>query len=210
MQVLLAGNASRSKIVQGFFGLQGANDPLQALQSRTDEFVTRLFGEHAPVFTVHAPLPPDETDVYRPTGKTGVALGLLRLCPGSPTLVIHHAERNLAGDAPFLHYVGRIRLGQFHVCLPQGAPYQKWLELGPVRERVFVLVHSQQRRAHLGEMKEGDIGLQQKRIDLAGNCTGLRVYGRAVSPHEIDLCTAASANAAESGQIENLRRIKLG
>jgi len=31
-----------------------------------------------------------------------------------------------------------------------------------------------------------------------------------VSPHEIDLCTAASAVAAENGQIENLHRIRLG
>jgi len=237
VQVLLAGNASRSSIVQGFFGLLGAAkppatlvdgaaarvrraatpalgdeaaNPLAALQRRADEFVAGLFGQQPPVFIVHPPLAADESDVYRPTGKTGVALGLLRLCPGSPTLVIHQAERNQMGDAPFLHYIGRIRLGKFHVCLPQGAPYQQWVELGPVRERVFVLVHSQEPRASLGEMKEGDIGLQQKRLDLAGNTTGLRVYGRAVSPHEIDLCTAASAVAAAAGQIENLRRIKLG
>ena len=209
VQVLLAGNASRSKIVQGFFGLLDAKDPLQAIKSRTDEFVTGLFGQQPPQFIVHPPLAADESDVYRPTGKTGVALGLLRLCPGSPTLVINHAERNVMGDAPFLHYLGRIRLGKFHVCLPQGAPYQQWVELGPVRERVFVLVHSQEPRALLGDMKEGDIGLQQKRLDLAGNTNGLRVYGRAVSPQEIDLCTAASAAAAENGQIENLRRIRL-
>ncbi len=236
VQVLLAGNASRSKIVQGFFGLldtpnttpvlvdgvsartrrkapilaDDAQDPQSALHRRTDEFVAGLFGQQPPQFIVHPPLAADESDVYRPTGKTGVALGLLRLCPGSPTLVINHAERNVMGDAPFLHYLGRIRLGKFHVCLPQGAPYQQWVELGPVRERVFVLVHSQEPRALLGDMKEGDIGLQQKRLDLAGNTNGLRVYGRAVSPHEIDLCTAASAVAAENGQIENLRRIRLG
>ena len=210
VQVLLAGNASRSKIVQGFFGLLEANDPLQVLKSRTDEFLATLFGKQLPVFTVHPPLQSDESDVYRPTGKTGVALGLLRLCPGSSTLVINHATSNAIGDASFLHYIGRIRMSKFHVCLPQGAPYQKWVELGPVRERVFYLIHSQESRAHLGEMKEGESGLQQRRIDLAGSTTGLRVYGRAVSPHEIELCTAASVEAAENGQFENLRKIKLG
>jgi hypothetical protein len=210
VQVLLAGNASRSKSVQGFFGLLDAKDPLQALKSRTDELLADLFGKQLPAFTVHPPLQSDASDVYRPTGKTGVALGLLLLCPGSSTLVINHTIRNSIGDASFLHYIGRIRMGKFHVCLPQGAPYQQWVELGPVRERVFYLVHSQESRAHLGEMKEGESGLQQMRIDLAGSTTGLRVYGRAVSPHEIDLCTAVSAEAAENGQMENLRRIKLG
>jgi hypothetical protein len=210
VQVLLAGNASRSKSVQGFFGLLDVNDPVHALKNRTEKFVADLFGEHPPVFIVHPPLLADESDVYRPTGKTGVALGLLRLCPGSSTLVINHAAKNVIGDASFLHYIGRIRMGKFHVCLPQGAPYQMWVELGQARERVFYLVHSQEPRAHLGEMKEGEIGLHQKRLDMAGNTTGLRVYGRAVSPHEIDLCTAVSADAAEKGALENLCRVKLG
>ncbi len=213
VHVLLAGNASRSRIVLAYFGVlddDDDNDSLHGLHAKTEAFVRDLFGEHPPVLTPHPPLPPDDNNLYCPTGKTGVALGLLRLCPGSPTLVLNHTAKNVLGDAPFLHNVGRIRMGKFHVCLPQGVPYQAWVELGPVRERVFTLVHSQESRAHLGDMKEGEIGLYQKRQDFAGNTQGLRVYARAVSPHDIELCAAASAEAAENGLAENVRRITLG
>jgi len=209
VQVLLAGNASRSRIVLGFFGLLEERDELYGLKTRTDAFVTKLFGDRPPMFVPHPPLTADEANVYRPTGKTGVALGLLTLCPGSATLVINHAEKNVIGDAPFQHYVGRIRQNKFNVGLPQGSAYQKWVELGPVRERVFNLVHSQEPRAHLGEMKEGETGLYQRRLDFSGDSFGVKVFGRAVAPHEIEICTATSEDSAEKGNLENLRRIKL-
>lgn len=217
IEVLLAGNGSRSAIVQGFFGLW-PDAPEQSektheydkLAQRTHAYCEKLFAENFPVFTPHAPLANEGGDVNDPNGKTGVALGLLRLCPGSATLVINRAVDNAIGDAPFLHYVGRIRLGKFHVCVPQGAPYHQWVELGPIRERVFYLIHSQEARAHLGEMKEGDVGLSMLRLDFAGDTTGHRAYGRAISPHEIEVCSAPSADLAGADQVENLQRIKLG
>jgi hypothetical protein len=220
VQVLLAGNASHSKIVRELFGLPtdvtdlDVKQPTQKIdlpaKQRMQNFIVELFGDHAPVFKVHPPLRQDDKNMYRPTAKTGVALGLLRLCPGSSTLVLRHTARNSIGDAPFLHYVGRIRLGKFHAGLAHGAAYQEWIELGPARDRVFVLIHTQEPRAHLGEMKEGETGLHQHRLDFAGSSGVQKVFARPVKPHEIEICTAMSLEAAQSGSFESLKTLKLG
>lgn len=207
VQVLLAGNASRSAIVLNLFGL---NVPPDEFDERTLAFQQTLFSENGPQFTVHAPLAADESDVNRPTGKTGVALGLLELCPGSTTRVVNHAVQNVTGDAPFQHYVGRIRQKKFHVSLHQGGAYQQWVELGPVSDdRVFKLFHSQAARALSGSMPLGDPALILKTLDFAGDTSGHQVLARPVKPHEIEVCTAASLEAAGQGKIENLRVLKL-
>ncbi len=209
VEVLLAGNASRSKIVLGLFGLLPEEDEMASLKERTSAFLSTLFPTQCPELTAHAPLPADAADVNRPTGKTGVALGLLKLCPGSSTLVVNHAAQNAIGDAPFQHYVGRIRQTKFQVSLHQGDTYHQWVELGPVRERVFNLYHSQSPRAYTGEMKLGDPELIHKRQDFAGNTEGMLVFVRPVKPNEVELCTAASLEAVAQGAIENMRTLKL-
>jgi hypothetical protein len=210
VQVLLAGNASRSAIVRGLFGLLPDDHELAALKERTTAFMGALFEGHCPEFTAHAPLAADENDINRPTGKTGVALGLLELCPGSATRVINHAVQNVTGDAPFQHYVGRIRQKKFHVSLQQGGVYQQWMELGPVSDdRVFKLFHSQAALALSGTMVPGDPALILKTLDFAGDTSGHQTFARPIKPHEIEVCTAASLEAAERGEIENLRMLKL-
>lgn len=209
VQVLLAGNASRSTIVLGLFGLLPDDHELAALVERTTGFWGTLFPQQCPAFTIHEPLAVDESNVNRPTCKTGVALGLLELCPGSATRVVNHAVQNDTGDAPFQHYVGRIRQKKFHVSLHQGGAYQQWVELGPVSEdRVFKLFHSQAARALSGSMALGDPALILVTLEFAGDTTGQQVFARPVKPHEIEICTAASLDAAARGLTANSQALK--
>ena len=207
--VLLAGNASRSRWVLGFFGLLSEDEQAQVLFDRTQAYLEQLFCSAPLTIHAHLPLPGNENDVYQPNGKTGVALGLLQLCPGGVIKVVNHAVRETGGEALFNHYVGRIRQGHFQVGITQGERYDQWCELGPPRERIFNLVHSQSPKAHTGELCEGDASLYSLRIELAGNTTGQKVYARAKAPSTIEICTAISREAAEQGQCENLRQIKL-
>lgn len=135
VHVLLAGNASRSPLVAGLFGLTATNEvaaaeALAAAHDRVQTFLVDQFKGEPPRLIVHPPLPADDQDVYRPTGKTGVALGLLRLCPGGAVKVIDRAREAARDEAPFAFYVGRIRLGKFEPGLSQGVPYDEWHELG--------------------------------------------------------------------------------
>lgn len=206
INVLLAGNASRSSIVQAYFGLGG--DSAQAagfegLRELTDTWMAKLFGAQVPALRAFPPLPQREDKPFSPTGKTGVALGLLDLCPGGVIKVINRSMPYAGSEAPFAHFVGRIHQGSFKPGLLQGAAYHRWSELGPQREKVFHLRHTTSPLAHTGEMASDHPGLYSKRLDFSGDIAGHRVYARAIGPDTIEICTAASAEALASGRFAN-------
>ena len=109
VHVLLAGNSSRSRMVADLFGLKagGQSKGGQSQNGQTDggqsakpgeaaqamnQWRQALLGERALVFEIHPPLAGNAQDLYSPTGKTGVALGLLKLCPGSAIEVLDKAR----------------------------------------------------------------------------------------------------------------------
>lgn len=192
VHILLAGNASRSDLVKQLF----------------EEFIEELEMQ----FTIHPPLAMDAANPYRPTAKTGVALGLLLLCPGSVVKVVNRAQdHSRSGDeAPFGHYVGRIRLNKFQAGILQGGEYHRWYELGIPSEGVFNLYHTQSPVAHTGEMTQGTPGLFKQRIDLAGDTRGQKVFARIISPSAIELCTAVSMETVQQDNgRSNLMRLEL-
>lgn len=210
VQILLAGNASRSTTVLGLFGLLPEDSDLFLLKESSTDFLNEIFPSDCPEFTAHKPLEADPTNVNRPTCKTGVALGLLQLCPGSSTKVVNHAAVQAGGEAPFQHFVGRMRRNKFHAALHQGAAYKRWVELGPLGEdRVFKLFHTQAALALGGAMQAGDAALKQKTLEFAGKSPEQQVLARPIGPHEIEVCNASSVDAAQAGQLENCQVLRL-
>lgn len=210
IDVLLAGNASRSRFVLDCFGLCDAEGESNPLFEKMMAAVKALFGEITPGITAHPPLAADPNNFFRPTAKTGVALGLLRLCPGSPIKVINAAASESGGEAPFAYFVGRIRQGKFQVGLNQACPYDQWHEIGMPRDRVFNMYFTQSPRAHTGMMSEGENDLFKRRIDLPGNCIGKRIFARAITPSEIELCLASSIQEITAKNFDVVSRQKLG
>lgn len=232
VHVLLAGNSSRSAIVQTLFEsvaggamvkpASGKQDSapaangsigglaaavLQALVAEKDRVgqgeVEGSVTVNPPVessqaIIVHQPLVSNPDVPYSPNGKTGVAIGLLRLAPGSAVKVISRIS-HATEEAPFAHYVGRVQRGKFVAGLQQGDPFETWKELGVPRDRVFNLFHSQSPKAHTGEMQEGETGLHKHRLSIVGDHQGHRVFAKAVSPHQVQVCTASSLDALQAG-----------
>ena len=215
VHVLLAGNASRSKWVLAHFGLLEGEDACESqtlndlLLLQTEEWLDQLFGNRAPSLCPCRPLAARDDAPYEPTAKTGVALGLLELCPGGVVKVVNRSMPGVAGEAAFGHYVGRIRQGLFMPGLHHGAPYRQWFELGPQREKVFELRHTDSPEAHTGKMGKDAVTLMSRRIDLSGAIDGHRMYARAITPHGIEICTAVSLDAANAGEIGNLQTLNL-
>lgn len=207
VQVLLAGNASRSHwVLELFRALEShrhAEPPASESQARVRRYANQLFHEQSLSLIIHEPLPASEQSPFTPTAKTGVALGLLRLCPGSPVKVINRAQDQSGNEAPFAHYVGRVRQGTFQPIVAQGSDYEQWHELGAPSEGVFNLYHSQSPQAHAGQLKQGEPGLFKKRLDLFGHVHGQRVFARIVGPSMIEVCTASSHQALEHGELDN-------
>jgi hypothetical protein len=194
---------------QGTNGEPDSAPPIDPLFARTREYLATLFGARIPELVAHPPLPIDELAVYRPTAKTGVALGLLKLCPGGVVKVVNRAANDSAGEAPFAYYVGRERFGRLQVGLQQGSPYGQWHELGAPREGVFNLYYTKLPKAHTGDMQVGEPGLYRLRLDLTGELDGHKVFARALGPDELEVCTAVSGEASERGERDNLGTLKL-
>ncbi|MNJ45655.1 hypothetical protein D3C77_407610 [compost metagenome] len=244
VHVLLAGNSSRSVIVQQLFeavtaeadkdqsvakaaysvGVVGAATvsgllsstlfaqmanakPFQAA-AQPEPVSTPAMDEPTPMIIVHQPLASNPDQPYSPNGKTGVAIGLLRLAPGSAVKVISNLTRD-TNEAPFAHYVGRVQRGKFAPGLQQGEAYDTWKELGVPRDGVFNLFHSQSPKSHTGEMLEGDPGLYKYRLSIAGNHQGQRVYAKAIGPHQVQLCTAVSLEALATGECSVIGELDL-
>jgi hypothetical protein len=207
IHLLLAGNSSRSQIVLGLLGRLD-DERSKKLYERTTKDLAKIFGETMPNVEVHLPLQPDAKDFYKPTAKTGVALGLLRLCPGERLMVINHAKSEME-DSPFQWFVGTHKRNVFVPKLLRGAPYQQWVELGVILENTFYLPYSSAPRASLNTIQRGDTELHERKLGFAGNTSGHRVYACAVGPAEIRICTAASLADVEAGSGNNIQTLTL-
>lgn len=182
VHVLLAGNGSRSRHVKALFDPQGEHWP-QLLQE--------VFGpDGSPEIIIHAPLPIREDNHHAPTAKTGVALGLLRLCPGEGVKLIDHVRSTSHDEAPFRYFVGRLgRREEFTPTLTPHTPYQQWHQLGPLPQGVFKLCSSISLRARAG-MRQGDPELQIRRLDFPSTNTQDKLFARAIGPTRIELAVA--------------------
>ena len=207
IHILLAGNASRSKLVKEL--LVGIEKKDQTQTTRLN--LSTIFGQDIPEFKIHYPLDADLKHHDVITAKTGVALGLLRLCPGEGLKVINHAKTNDDANSPFQFYVGRQKRGVFEVMIKRGDAYHQWQQIGAVSEDgIFLLLYSSLAQALTDEgMKRGATGLFDQRIRFAGNTAGQKVFARILAPSEIELCSASDLDEIQVTGGNNLQQIKL-
>lgn len=163
-----------------------------------DNWRQELLGPNAPAFTIHPPLAGKADDLYAPTGKTGVALGLLKLCPGSAIEVTDMARSQPGDESPFAWYVGAARRGVFHPVLRQGADYHQWQALGVPRDRAYNLLYTQSPQANEGNMSANAGELRRRTLHLSGDDRpNVKVFVRAIAPNRIEVCTATSAEDSD-------------
>ncbi len=176
VQLLLAGNGSRSRHISALF----------ENEDNIIELLREVFDETIPEIQIHKPLPADMADPYAPTSKTGVALGLLQIVPGKNILLTNRLHDAHDGQAPFAWYVGRLRRNQLESTLTPDSEYQQWCELGPIQQGVFYLYYSNSPRTARG-LKKGDPELKMQRLDLHEAKGGDRLYARIMAPNQIEL-----------------------
>lgn len=213
IHIILAGNASRSRWVTKAFERLKTEESAPAVSdtpaSSINSPVQFLLSRNGQSLIVYSPLHINAENPYAPTAKTGVALGLLRLCPGSPVKVINRAECFSGNEAPFAHYIGRLRQGVFQTAIAQGSEYDVWHELGAPSEGVFNLYHTQSPRAHAAELRQGENGLFKHRLELSGDLRGQRIFARIIGPSSIETCTSISLDEIKKDALENLITLDL-
>ena len=148
ISIFMAGNSSKAEVVTEIF-----NEYIGESEDGTAPKALELFDvaskEEMPHFRLYPPLgtpqadeiksaalqdddedDSDEDDVnnlMRPTGKTGVAYGLLETCAGGSIKVVDQ-QASARNEVSFQFYVGKNRKKKFVTLMSRGADYDTWVK----------------------------------------------------------------------------------
>ncbi|MBF0188987.1 MAG: hypothetical protein HQL50_13785 [Magnetococcales bacterium] len=197
VHILQAGNSSRSMLVQSLFAailqeqMVGWRPPVQEM---ADNPIMASIRRHIgyPRYVVHRPPPGDPNNPYKPTAKTGVAIGLLKLIPGETLLAISPNDEVDVGEAPFRFFVGKLKKGAFQPVLHQNGAYNEWRELGIPTRGVFNMVFSTSPQSGLGTLKRGSSELLEKSLRFYQGVGNRRLFIRAIGPSKVEVHLAHS------------------
>lgn len=195
IHLLLAGNGSRSRYITAL--VENESDEWDAL-------LEEVFQGRSPTLVIHPPLAVNQDNLHAPTAKTGVALGLLRLCPGEKVKLINKIRTESHDEAPFRYYLGGIRRGQFTPQLAPFSDYQQWQLLGSMPQQVFKLCYSVSPKAKVG-MQEGDPELLIHRVDFPAAPSGTKLFVRAIHPCIVELAAVSEEALLESDIISRMK-----
>ena len=136
IEIFMAGNSTKSALVKELFEEYTNSD-----NSKARELLGFGKGQAMPNFVLYPPLGTetadniqkengvavDKKDFSRPTGKTGVAFGLLRCREGSAIRVVDITpEGKDKKQVPFQFYIGRARMGKFTIVIDKATKLGKW------------------------------------------------------------------------------------
>ena len=151
------------------------------------------------LFVIYPPLGTDEADsicknkglnvstsVTRPTGKTGVAYGLLECRPGSRIKV--ESEIKETDEIKFNFYIGYSTMGKFKMVTDRDIEYGKWIEFIDASESDFELYYTDLPEATGNQMSINGVLKKICRIDETMD--EAMVYIRAVEPSVLEYCAA--------------------
>ncbi len=151
------------------------------------------------VFTLYPPLGTEQSDtlrtsrgltvsdsIARPTGKTGVAYGLLECRPGSRIKV--ESEIKDTDEIKFNFYTGYASMGKFVVVTDRDIAYGKWIEFIDASESDFELYYTDLPEAVGNQMSINGVSRKICRIDETMD--NAMVYVRAVEPSVMEFCAA--------------------
>ena len=171
-----------------------ADQTQKVLQERQEQ-------EEKPVFILYPPLGTEEADairkekglpistaITRPTGKTGVAYGLLE-CRKSSRIKVEDETKDTE-EIKFNFYTGYNNFGKFEVVTNRDIPYGKWIEFIDAGEPDFELYFTDLPEAAGNQMSIQGVSKKICRIDETMD--EAMVYIRAVEPSVLEYCAALS------------------
>ena len=202
MSIFLAGNSCRSKRVTAIFeryiGQLKLAYPLLGLADENVDISFLLYpalGTDAAfkkLKALHEQYPnyvnmPSKDRLEAPTGKTGVAYGLLYCRQGGNYNVMHLAATG--EETSFQFYVGRYKLNLFKPVIDRSTPLGKWFDFIDARADFDILY------TDLPEAALGNLPVQKVRripINLSKPNPSARIFIRAVKSRTIECAVAKS------------------
>lgn len=196
VKIFLAGNSSQSSFVKTLFKKH------IALQ---DEAIGNANGNSH--FELYEPLGADKTDVEKPTGKTGVAFGLIESREGGNIMVI---DRNVGDDdIRFKYYLGENRKAKFKHVVDREVSFNQWVEFIDAGYQKFELFYTDQPTSSTGNVAITDSSIKKKSIKLDMTDDEALVYIRVVSPTKIEYVIANEDEIKNNVYVNDIQSLEL-
>jgi hypothetical protein len=197
INIFLAGNSSKSNFVKDIF------DKQIALQHEEMD----VFSEKESRFKLYQPLGAEKNDVEKPTGKTGVAFGLIESREGGRIKVIDHNVTE--DDIRFKFYLGESRKNNFKVIIDREIDFSRWVEFIDASCQKFELFYTEQPSASTGKMPVSDSSIKKSVIKLDMTDDEAMVYMRVVSPTKVEYVVAHEDAIASENYLNEIQSIEL-
>lgn len=218
--IILAGNSSKSNYVEEIFN------------EKISFYTQKIKGEGAaPMFELLPPIGTEEfferkallnpramehTDTRgefeRPTGKTGVAFGLIECRKGGRIEII--ATDEVGGEIPFKYYIGTRKRHFFRILedsyqpskIPGKLDYDRWYEVFESDDFTIEIYCSTKPEAVTNTMPIENA----KKLMLSTDAENELVFIRAIDPHTLEYVSARSLEDVEYGNyIGMVHRVSL-
>lgn len=215
LNIFLAGNSSKSEIVKELFQQYSRDWTRQIKEKYQDESFDE---ENDSIFRVFPPLgteeerneedqADEEEELRRPTGKTGVAYGLILGSPSSRIKV--KSEISNDKEVKFKYYIGYGEKGRFETVMDREKPYYQWVWLTYASERDFEFYYTSLADDHLNK---SPVAKMRKKLCMIGQeyeDEDVLIFIRAVAPTAIEYAVATEEGIEREEYIEGPKRVDL-
>jgi len=212
VKILLAGNSSKSPIVKKLFEKYIALET-KAIENKNDS-VKVLFEIYPPLGTIEAQEIKNKNsavdnktdDLTSPTGKTGVAFGLIKSRKGGKIKV---EDGNLfESEIKFKYYIGKSKKQKFKVVLNRESKYNKWIWFIEANEELFELYYTDLPEASTNDLSTTAVSRVRYYITPSADETA-GIYIRPVNPSVFEYVVATPSGISREKYLTDIVRIEL-
>ena len=200
INIFLAGNSSKSYIVKELF-----NSKIEETKKdMKNEFETNIKDD---IFKLFDPLSNSSEDMEKPTGKTGVAFGLIKSRKGGKVLVIDH---NIEQDEiDFKYYIGEEKRGRFKVIINSDFEYNKWVDFIDAGEDRFEIFYSSLPRVSTNKVPIDDESIKKLNLQIDVVNEDAMVYIRLINPTTIEYVVALEDEIEKDKYLGKITKVEL-
>ncbi|MGL4453981.1 MAG: hypothetical protein ACRCTZ_22760 [Sarcina sp.] len=196
LNILLAGNASKSELVKNMFNKYIKMNA----SSREFEVFPSLGTEDAYKKQEELGIEVDRENLQKPTGKTGVAFGLVESRRGGTIKVINK-------EAKCKFFLGTEKMGKFNLVIDKKIELGKWFKFIDAGVSKFEIYYTTLTEAKTGKLLIDDIDRVRLSIDSVSERAN--VYMRALSFNQIEYVVAYEEGIEEEEYLSEIRKVIL-
>ncbi|OON96692.1 MAG: hypothetical protein ATN36_05000 [Epulopiscium sp. Nele67-Bin005] len=191
INIFLSGNSSKSIIVKELFAQHIENDVELKESDKEVEIFPPLGTEEAAQKMEEHNLDYDQGNMKRPTGKTGVAFGIIMGRKSGKINIINH-NNEVTGETKFRYYVGDVdRKNNFEPMLSPYSNYEDWIKFIDASEKVFEMYYTTTPEASTNTLKIAETTKLRVRLENEYDDDNIDVYVRPISPSAIEYMVAS-------------------